>query len=310
MKQSAGSNLADIINKHEQEHQEQMKDIIKPVELKTFKAYPIIIAVMAVLQMMSMIYGRKFVIFLGFNVAVNSIVFVPMILYVFQIVSECYGWQYGRQIVWCNFVFNGLATAILFGMKFVVSSSFTHEDLAFSYNHFVDTLWVSAMLNWLLIFLADYLCSVLMNYTKNIYKGYFLLIRMLLVHLLSEVVLCVGSLIALPYNGYSIDQTIHVVYQTFIARMVACAVISPFATFAVLFIQKRVEKVVAFDNSRNFWNIFHWSIQDKNTVSFDYEQWNRLSAERKKRVDINKIALDYYTDEKLGIDKIFKNRSK
>jgi hypothetical protein len=38
------------------------------------------------------------------------------------------------------------------------------------------------------------------------------------------------------------------------------------------------------------------------------EQWNRLSAEKKKRVDISKIALDYYTDEKLGIYKIFKNK--
>jgi hypothetical protein len=54
-------------------------------------------------------------------------------------------------------------------------------------------------------------------------------------------------------------------------------------------------------------NVLHWNIDHKNTVQFSAKEWSRISAEKKKRVDISKIALDYYTDEKLGINKVFKN---
>ncbi len=37
-------------------------------------------------------------------------------------------------------------------------------------------------------------------------------------------------------------------------------------------------------------------------MQFDAKDWGLMSAEKKKRVDISKIALDYYTDEKLGIN--------
>lgn len=308
MTQSTGSNLEDIINKHEQEHKEQMKDIIKPVELKTFKAYPLIVAVMALLQMMATIFGRKFVIFMGFNVAISSIVFIPAILYVFQIVAECYGYQYARQIVWCNFVVNLISTILFLIIKEIPCNSFTHTDLAFSYNHLINTMWVSSAMSCVVIFLADYFSTSIMSYSKFMYNGRFMFLRMIIVHILSEVILSGGTFVSLPYNGYSIADTWNIVYNTFFARTIMSVIMLPFTIGIVVFIQHHIEKVVSFDNSRNFWNIFQWSIQDKSTVQFDYEQWNRLSAERKKRVDISKIALDYYTDEKLGIDKIFKNK--
>ena len=41
---------------------------------------------------------------------------------------------------------------------------------------------------------------------------------------------------------------------------------------------------------------------------FDAKEWSKLSADKKRRVDLNKIAFNYYDDDKLGIDKIFKRK--
>ncbi len=76
--------------------------MITPLETKQFKAYPFLIAVMAVMQMLCILYGRHITDIFGVGVALGNIVFTPMLLYLFQIVAECYGWQYGRQIVWCS----------------------------------------------------------------------------------------------------------------------------------------------------------------------------------------------------------------
>jgi uncharacterized PurR-regulated membrane protein YhhQ (DUF165 family) len=308
MTKPTSSNLEDIINKHEQEHKEQMKDIIKPVELKTFKAYPLIVAVMASLQILTTIYGRHFFYFFGFNVAVGGVVFVPALFYIFQIVAEVYGWQYARQIFWCDFVVNFFTTVSYYLVTYIPYNDFTKPMLKVSYINLIDTMWLSSISWWLGVFLAEYVTSVMMSQSKIWYRGRFIAFRLILLHCFSEVLLFLGLSVSLPYNGYSLDQILHLFMTAFCARTIMSIILLPFVVFIISLLQKRVEKVVAFDNSRNFWNIFHWSIQDKSTVQFDYEQWNRLSAERKKRVDISKIALDYYTDEKLGIDKIFKNK--
>jgi uncharacterized PurR-regulated membrane protein YhhQ (DUF165 family) len=298
------------MHKQEEQHKKNMQSIIKPVELKTFKAYPFVITVMVVLQMMSIIYGRKFVSVFGMDVFISSLIFVPLILYVFQVVAECYGWQYCRQIVWCNFLANGLATAILFCLKFIPSNSFTHGNLAFSYNNLVDTMWVSAFINWFCIFFADYTSSILMAKTRFIFKGGFLVVRIILVHLISELVLSLGVFISISYNNYDMHDAFRLIFNSICTRTGSSIIFIPLVVFTIWYIQEKIEAVVAFDTGRDSWNIFHWNIENKNTVQFDAKEWSRLSAEKKKRVDINKIALDYYTDEKLGIDKIFKNRPK
>lgn len=272
-----------------------MKNIINPIEISSYKVYPILIAVMASLQMLSIIYGRKFIMFLGLNVAINSVLFVPSILYLFQIVTEVCGWQYGRQIVWCNFIFNSIVTLFLFGIRYVKSSSITHLDIEYSYSHFVNTLWVSAALNWGLIFTVDYISSVLMNYMKNKFKGYFLLYRMLAIHILAELILSVGSFIALPYNGYSINETLHVVFNTVIARAIACTIIAPMAVLIIKFIQSHLEKIIVFDSGDNFWNIFKLAIKDRQTIRFKYEDWNKLTEEQKKIIDLNQLTVDYHS---------------
>lgn len=284
-----------------------MQSIIKPVELKTFKAYPIIIAVMALLQVLSTIYDRKFFLLFGFNGSVGRMVMLPAVLYVFQIVSECYGWQYARQIVWANFTVNVGLTVITFLCKFIPYSSFNHADLQGAYSVLMDTMWVSALTNCLAIFFSDYISSALMAWSKFYWNGRLLLLRVILLHIISEMIILSANFITLPYNGYPISQVWVMTGNGFIARTIVSLILLPVTGFTIWYLQEKIEKVVAFDTGRDSWNIFHWNVDSKNTVQFDAKEWSRLSAEKKKRVDVNKIALDYYTDDKLGVDKIFKN---
>jgi uncharacterized PurR-regulated membrane protein YhhQ (DUF165 family) len=75
---------------------------IEPTQPKCFLSYPFMIAIMAVLQVCATLYGRRYVYFFGFHIGQGLLVLLPMVIYIFQIVAECYGWQYARQVVWCS----------------------------------------------------------------------------------------------------------------------------------------------------------------------------------------------------------------
>jgi hypothetical protein len=302
--------MNNIMNKQESEHKKHMQSIIKPIELKTFKAYPFVIAIMAVLQMLIIVYGRHIVDVFGTAVALGNLVFTPLLLYTFQIVAECYGWQYGRQIVWLNFTVNGLITLFCFAFTFVPYSVYTHADLKYSYEHLIDKMWFSAMLNWFSIFAIDYVSTIITCKSRVMYKGGWLFLRLVLVQLLSEVIYCSAGAIAYWYNNYTLTDIMYLQYHAFIARTITAVILIPLVMSAIWLIQEKIERVVAFDTGRDSWNIFHWNVDHKNTIQFDAKEWSRLSAEKKKRVDISKIALDYYDDDKLGIDKIFKKKDK
>lgn len=295
------------INTQEKEYKKGMQSIIKPIELKTFKAYPFIIAVMAVLQVLCTIYARYFIDFIGFQVPLGTLIVTPIILYIFQLVAECYGWQYARQIVWCNFAVNIIFTIATFGSRYVPISSFTHTNLRNSYVMLLHTMWVSSLMLCITIFIADYVATVLMARIKLLTKSRFLLFRLIIIHCITESILVSGGFVTMPYNGYSFNDTVHLIYGVFISRTLISLLLLPISGLVIWYIQEKIEQVVAFDTGRDSWNIFHWNINDKNTVQFDATEWSKLSAEKKKRVDISKIALDYYDDERLGINKIFKN---
>ena len=76
--------------------------LIQPLKPKTFKAYPLIITVMAVFQLLGILYARYWVDCFHLHLPLGTLICTPIVLYIFQIVAECYGWQYGRQIVWCS----------------------------------------------------------------------------------------------------------------------------------------------------------------------------------------------------------------
>lgn len=294
-----------MTNKNQIEDKKQ-DEYIKPADLKTFKLYPFIIAVMATLQVLCIIYGRKFFLFFGLDVAVGGLLMMPIILFIFQIVSECYGWQYARQIVWANFVVNIIVTSVTFFCRYIPFSAFNHFGLKTAYVVLIDTMWVSAIVNGMFVFLSDYMVSTLMSWTKFHFKGRFMFIRMMLLHILSESILLIGVFISLSYNGYTITEISNFIISTFIARAIISVSLLPVVGFTIWYIQEKVEQVMVFDSGRDSWNVFHWEIDNKNIVQFKTQDWNKLSLDKKKRVDISKIALDYYDDKRLGIEKFFK----
>ena len=186
------SKVGDILNNsYKQNKQIQDEFLSKSLKtLETFRAYPIVIAIMAALQMLCILYGRHFVdIVFGWHVALGNLFFTPLVIYIFQIVAECYGWQYARQMVWCNFTFNGLVTIFTFVMSYVPYSDFTHTNLRLSYQNFVDTIWLSCLINLIVIFFSDYFSTVAMSKSKIFARGRFLLLRVLIIHGISESIL-------------------------------------------------------------------------------------------------------------------------
>jgi len=202
-------------------------DYIEPTQPKWFVSYPFLVAIMACLQVISIMYNRKFVDFLGFDISISSLVFLPILIYIFQIVAECYGWQYARQIVWCNFIVNGLMTIITFLTKFVPYSAFNHAVMQNAYVTLVDTMWVSSATAWLVVFLSDFISATLMCWSRFQWNGRFALLRTIIINIISELVLLSGSLIVLPFNGYSIPQTFHNMYSIWCARTIMCILILP-----------------------------------------------------------------------------------
>ena len=105
------------------------------------------------------------------KVSVGPLLFTPAILYIFQIVSECYGWQYGRQIIWINLCINSIFTLITFTTKFIPISLFTHEGLRMAYQNLMGTVWVTSLGVGLVIFVADYISSVFTAQSRYYFKG-------------------------------------------------------------------------------------------------------------------------------------------
>jgi uncharacterized PurR-regulated membrane protein YhhQ (DUF165 family) len=284
------------IHEHYHTLDKQYSNSIKPLKLKTFKAYPFIIAIMAVLQLSSIIYSRYFTDFLfGFKITLGPLIFTPMILFIFQIVSECYGWQYARQIVWCDFIINTFFALITFLIKLIPISLFTHENLRQSYINLMDTMWVSAAVIAIAVFFADYCATILMSQSRYYFKGRWLFLRLIIVHCVTELILLSVALIQMPYNGYTIEEAFRSMYQMFIARAISVSCLAPFVMFIIWFIQNRIEKVVSFDAKKN-WNIFKWSIEDRDTLQFDSKQWSKLSAQEKLKLDIPAMTVEYYAN--------------
>ena len=260
--------LTDNMHKQEEQHKKGMQDIIKPVKLKNFKAYPIIIALMAILQTTGLIYTRCFVDVFGLHVTLGPLFFTPVVLFIFQIVAECYGWQYSRQIVWCNVVVNSMFTILTFAISYIPISTFTHANLRDSYINLMNTMWVTSGLAVGAIFLADYFGTAVMATGKTYFRGKFLLLRMIAIHMGSELILVSTALIQMPYNGYSMAETYQSMWQMLCVRFFVVLLLAPFVKIAIWYIQERIEQVVAFDTGRDSWNIFHWDIPSKFIYSY------------------------------------------
>lgn len=63
------------------------------------------------------------------------------------------------------------------------------------------------------------------------------------------------------------------------------------ATISCIYSQSNLGDVV--NAGSNIGNIFHWNINEKNTVKFAAKEWGKLSLAEKKQLDIQKIATQY-----------------
>ncbi len=251
------------------------------------------VAIMACLQVICSLYIRRFMVFFGFDISVGSLILLPVILYTFQIVAECYGWQYSRQIVWLNFIVNGIVTILTFSFGLIPYSSFNHDNLKMAYINLADTMWINSAMTWVLVFLSDYITSALMCSSRFQFNGRFVLPRMLILHLLGEIIILSGNFVVLPANGYSIEQTWHIVVSIFLARTISSLMLLPVARLVVWFIQHKVEGVVVFDYKKDF-NPFKFKVDPNLSVQFNTTGWDKADA---RKVDIKKIAYDFYNDE-------------
>lgn len=274
---------------------------VTPKRPKTFKGYPFVIAIMACIQVLEIVYGRRFVDFFGFTSGEGPLILVPALLYIFQIVVECYGWQYSRQIAWCSFFVSGVATAILFFFQFPHYSGFNHTNLKESYLQLIDTMWVSAATGWLCIFFAEWVSAMFMCQTRFRVRARFMLLRIAFGHCIAEVILISGYIITMPFNGYSWHDTAHIMYHTFMARTISSVMMLPLVRIVVWFLQNKVEEVVVFEY-HNQYRFLKFSIDPSRIVFFDSDEWNRCP--NKKDLDIEKIALQYnssFADVKIKI---------
>jgi hypothetical protein len=264
---------------------------IEPTQPKWFVSYPFMVAIMVCLQMLNIVYGRKFITFLNFDINAGSLILLPLLLYIFQIVGECYGWQYSRQIIWCNFVVNGLATIIFYAFSFLHYSSFNHAGLQNAYVLLIDTMWVSAAVNWIIVFMSDYFVSSFTCASRSFFNGKFIWLRTIIINLVADCILLAGNFISMPYNGYSMAQTYHYIFAVFIARNIVTIAMLPFVRFIVWVIQHKIENTVVFDLTRNF-NPFKFGINPTDSVQFNADGWEKIDS---SKVDVKKMA-DYYSN--------------
>ncbi len=264
---------------------------IEPTQPKWFVSYPFMVAIMVCLQMLNIVYGRKFITFINFDINAGSLILLPLLLYIFQIVGECYGWQYSRQIIWCNFVVNGLATIIFYSFSFLHYSSFNHAGLQNAYVLLIDTMWVSAAVNWIIVFMSDYFVSSFTCASRSFFNGKFIWLRTIIINLVADCILLAGNFISMPYNGYSMAQTYHYIFAVFIARNIVTIAMLPFVRFIVWVIQHKIENTVVFDLTRNF-NPFKFGINPADSVQFNADGWEKIDS---SKVDVKKMA-DYYSN--------------
>lgn len=266
---------------------------LNPSLPKIFWSYPFMVAIMACLQVLCTIYGLRITYFFGFSIGIGRLVLLPIILYIFQVVSECYGWQYTRQIVWCNFVVNGITTFVCLIFSYVPFASVNHTDIIFSFQHLIDKMWVPSLTNWICVFLADYAASALMCESRFQFNGRFTMSRMIIIHCISEIILLSSNFISAPSYGYSMHEIYFFVWNGFIARTIMSLMLLPFARIVVWFIQHKIEGVVVFDYKRDF-NPFKFKVDPNLSVQFSATGWDKIDS---SKVDISKIAYDFYNDE-------------
>lgn len=275
--------------------------IISPVKSRMFVAYPFIVAIMAVLQVLSVIYGSRNFMFFGFNVSAGWLILMPVMLYLFQIVAEVYGWQYARQIVWCNFVVNGILTLTIYAFRYLPTDAIiVNHELQNSYYVLMDHRMIPAFNMWVIIFISDMITSALMAWSKFHWSGRFVMIRVIILHVLSELIIVSSTLITAPLTGYTWAEAWTWTIDSFIARTFIMILLLPIVRYTIYLLQNKIEGVVVFDYKKDM-KIFTFKVNNDDTAQFKTKDWNELSWQTKKEFNVERAVLLYNSTHSGGM---------
>ena len=268
-------------------------EYVEPTQPKWFVSYPIMIVIMAVLQMMTLLYGIKMFLLFGFDVSVGWALLMPIMFFLFQIVAECYGWQYARQMMWLNFLVNMMITILMFSFKMIPFTGINKPDVQYGYTALLDNnLVYFAPTMWLGMFVSDFVTSSLMCLSRFQCNGKFIIARVAILHCLAEAIMLSGGFIAGPLTGVPVPTIWKYSIDSFIARSIIMIILLPFARFIIWYIQHKIEGVVVFDYKATF-NPFKFSINPSDYIQFSADGWDKLSV---GKIDVKKMAQAYSDD--------------
>ncbi len=121
---------------------------------KPFKLYPILLTILISTQILCFIYARRQVDIFSLPVNVSGIIF-PIDLYLFEIIGECYGYEYARQAVWINCLTHLIFLTFSIIIASLPFSEFMHADLVYSYKHLLNISWLVIFGSLIGTFLGD-----------------------------------------------------------------------------------------------------------------------------------------------------------
>jgi len=258
---------------------------------KQFIGYPVIVAIMTFMQILTVIFGNKqILLFNTFSVSLGWIWFMPLIFFSFQIVSECYGWQYARQIIWINFLINAMLAVIMYIFNHIPPHpELNKSDIENAYYIFLQYQTIPAVTMLISMFVADYISSALMCWSKFHWRGKYLIFRIIVLHCVGELVIGSGWLIIGPFYGYTFQQCISDSLDSFYARSIIMICLLPIASIVIWWIQNRLEGVIVFDLNIRF-APFKFRINPDESVQFAADGWHKLEA---RKVDPKDLAAHY-----------------
>ena len=137
---------------------------------KQTKFYPLMVALVVFFQLLCFIYARRQVDIFGFPINMSGIIF-PLDIYLIEIIAECYGFQFARQVIWINVIIHILFILMVGIQSLVPYSNVMHHDLKYSYQHLIDISWICALGSLIFNFFADIFSSKFVANTKIIFKG-------------------------------------------------------------------------------------------------------------------------------------------
>ena len=229
------------------------------------KIYPLLATLVVFFQLMCFIYARRKVDILGFPVNVSGIIF-PLDIYLIEIIGECYGFQFARQIVWINLTIHAIFIFFVLATNSLPYSSLMHTDLVFSYKHLIAISWVSALGSLIFNFMADMFSARFIANTKVLFEGKYMFARLFISQTCSEIIVTLSYFVSFLTNGYTVMFTVKLIGATIIVKSIMAFIMYPFARIMIYLIKQK-ENFNAYDLNLVY-KIFSFSIHLDNIQFF------------------------------------------